>query len=378
MKLQRLSITCGGTGGHFYPGLSIAREFRRRGGEVQLLLSGKNIETQALEAQKYDIPVVKLPVMPSPSWRNPLSFRRFWRGALGGRRAARQAMAEFRPQALLGMGSFASLPAVWAAHRMRIPLFLHDGNARIGKANRLFSRWARVIGMAFPPVNAEKIQCPWDVTGMPLRPELTAQSHTKPEAIAALNARFGCALEPERWTILIFGGSQGARSVNLAFSRVLVEFGSKRRDFQVIHLTGKLELELMQSIWGKVDFPVLLLPSLDDMALAYSAADLVVSRSGGSSVAELALFRKFAILVPYPFAAEDHQADNAEYLAAGEAALVVPNNQCEARAGGILQKFFDDPVEFTALGAKSLRLARPNAAGDMIELMGKNLGAVKK
>ena len=128
MKLERLAITCGGTGGHFYPGLSVARALRGEGGEALLLLSGVNAPRQKEIAESFGVPAVALPRMPSP--RGIGSAFAFGCGALGGFGASLRELKRFRPQALLGMGSFTSLPPIVAAHWRKIPVFLHDGNAR--------------------------------------------------------------------------------------------------------------------------------------------------------------------------------------------------------------------------------------------------------
>ena len=199
MKLTCLAITCGGTGGHFYPGLSIARVFQRQDGEVLLLLSGVNSEKQREIAESYGVPAVVLPRMPSPK-----HARQFAAGLAGGVTGAYRELGKFRPQALLGMGSFASFPAIFAARLRGIPCFLHDGNARIGKANRLLSRQAKVLATAFPPVNGGNSKAKRTVvTGMPVRPELEAEAGiSKEEAVAGLNRAFDAGLKPDLPTVL--------------------------------------------------------------------------------------------------------------------------------------------------------------------------------
>lgn len=240
MKLQKLAITCGGTGGHFYPGLSIARAQQERGGEVLLLLSGVNSLRQREIAESYRVPAEVLPQMPSP--RGIGSAARFLRGLAGGTLLAGRSLAGFRPQAVLGMGSFASLPALLAAKFRGIPVYLHDGNARIGKANRLLSRCARFLGTAFPAVNADRCRCEVGTIGMPVRPELEAMAGVgRDRAVAGLNRLFGSNLVPELPVILIFGGSQGASIFNSVLPRALNRLG--RRDFQVLHLSGPAKFD---------------------------------------------------------------------------------------------------------------------------------------
>ena len=233
MKLQKLVVSCGGTGGHFYPGLSIAREFQAKYGEVLLLLSGSHAVEQSRIAGESGIEAVALPEMPHYR-KNPF---RFVSGFLGGYSAAKKHLKEFAPQAMLGMGSFATLPVVLAAKSCHIPLFLHDGNARVGKANRKFSKWAEFAGTAFPAVNADKCRCEVLETGMPLRPELLDFAGLeKSAAIEALNKEFDMDFAADLPVIVITGGSQGAAVFNQVLPEALKRCSGK---FQVIHLCGK-------------------------------------------------------------------------------------------------------------------------------------------
>lgn len=367
-----LVITCGGTGGHFYPGLSIARAQQARNGKVLLLLSGKNSLEQSRIAEKYSIPVQVLPYMPSPSLKHPGSCWRFIRGLISGTIQAKKILRAEKPQAVLGMGSFASLPVIWAAKSLRLPIFLHDGNARIGKANRILSRWAEVLGTAFPAVNADKVRCKCIVSGMPLRPELKQESLSKNAAIDMLNSQYNAALRNDLFTVLLFGGSQGARKLNTAFAEAVKIINAEHPRLQLIHLAGAGEFESVKALYGDTNFPLLLLPGLAEMHWAFYAADLAICRSGGSTVAELNAFGKYAVLIPYPFAAELHQDDNANYLATLGAAEVVGNSALDtASALAILKRLCaDDKV--AEKGRKSILPAAWDGAENLLNLIDEN------
>ncbi len=364
---RKLVITCGGTGGHFYPGLSVARRHRENGGEVLLLLSGVNAAAQRATAESFGIPAIALPAMPSPGRLHPVRWWRFGSGLIRGMLQAGRELRQFSPDAALGMGSFASVPVLAAAYRRKIPIFLHDGNARIGRANRWLSRAARFLGTAFPAVNADRAHCPVACTGMPLRPELLrAGRHDKGAAIEQLNARFGSHFSGDLPTLLIFGGSQGAATLNRNFPAALRQLGDA--DVQVIHLAGPTKLEEVQKAYTGVPFQVLALGSCEEMALLYSAADLVIARSGGSTAAEIALFGKPAVLIPYPYAAEGHQWDNARCLVAAGAAEAVNNADCTvSRAVALIGSFLDNPEEWREKGHRALTLARPHATDALLE-----------
>ena len=363
-KLERLIISCGGTGGHFYPGLSIAREFKAQGGKVLLLLSGVNSAAQAEIAGKFDIDAVALPQM--PVWkRHPL---RFVSGALKGFFNSRKVIKEFSPQAVLGMGSFAMTPVLLAGYFAKVPLALHDGNARIGRGNRWFSRLARVLGAGFPAVNAETCHCRIADVGMPVRPELlNAEKLERSEALKKLNDLFGCELQDDLKTILIFGGSQGAAVFNTVLPQALKTCGAE--GFQVLHLCGKGKKADAEKLYCNVDFPVLLLESSDKMEYFLGVADAVFCRSGGSTLAELAPFGKGAYLIPYPYASEGHQQDNAEYFERNDAAKIIVNSEFTVEKACELLKteVCTDYSGIAQRGIAAARLARPEAAKCMLE-----------
>lgn len=363
-KLERLIITCGGTGGHFFPGLSIARTFQAQGGKVLLLLSGVNSVSQMKIAGNYGVDAVALPNMPSPK-RNPFKFLS---GLFSGYFQASGIIKKFAPQAILGMGSFAMMPVLVAGVMQKIPLALHDGNARIGKANRWFSGFARVLGAGFPAVNEKKCRCPVVDTGMPVRPELLeARAITRSEAVEKLNGLYHCDLKEDFATVLIFGGSQGAAVFNQILPQALLQCSA--RNFQVLHLCGKGKKSDAETLYAQAGFPVLLLESSDKMEYFLGAADVVFCRSGGSTLAELALFGKGAFLIPFPASAEGHQQDNAEYFERnGGAVMILNRDLTTASAQDILERELDGGrSELKKRGDAAALLARPDAAEAMLK-----------
>ena len=369
MKNDHYYISCGGTGGHFYPGLSIARELKKQGKDVTLLLSGVNSLSQSQAAAAYDINSLVLPKMPSPG-KNPLRWLQFLWGLAGGFLITLVRFLKKRPRSLFIMGSFASAPAAAAAFFLRVPLYLHDGNARIGKANRFLSRQAKLLCTAFPAVNADACRCPVLCTGMPIRPELEEKRHiSRKEAIAGLNYEYGSDLSAALFTILIFGGSQGAATLNKTLPEALKKLSGK--SFQVIHLTGKGKLAETEKIYENSSFKYLLLESSPRMELFLGSADLVFSRSGGSSVAELTLFGKSAVLIPYPYAAEGHQEDNGRfYVRSGAGEMVSDKELTVEKAYSLLLAALDNPEELKAKSACALKASYPGAAALFLEKAG--------
>ena len=361
--LTRLVITCGGTGGHFYPGLSIAAAARQRKIEVRLLLSGVNSVAQSRAAEAAGISAVVLPEMPHPG--SPAKAWRFIRGAFGGWRGSLRELADFNPQAVLGMGSFAMTPVLIAAKMRGIPIFLHDGNTVVGKANRIFSRFARAVGCAYPPVNAAGLHAPWQLVGMPVRQALRDHAGIgKAEAIAALNEHFDAQLDAGAPTVLVIGGSQGAAVFNATLPEA---FKALPRPPQILHLAGRNKLADTRRAYEGFGGRVLLLESNEHVEWFLGAADLVFARAGGSTLAELTLFGKPAVLIPYPFAAEQHQRRNAEWFVGIGGGRMIDNSWLSVETA--LEMLDVSPAKWRDCAAASLAAARPDAAEKMLEMI---------
>ena len=374
-ELKRLIIRCGGTGGHFNPGLSTACAFRDAGGTPLLILGGKHFEAQSKTAEKNGIEYRH--VSCAPLAKSPSGMFQFFSQQRKGIREARSIFRDFKPDAVLSMGAFPSIPASVAAWRSGIPLFLHDGNARIGKSNRVFSRIASGIALSFPAVNANTLHCPSAVTGLPLRKALLENvPASKAEAIARINATRGTAFAPDRPVVLVFGGSLGAAAINENFTIPIDH--PKAKSLQVIHLSGPGKYEAVHDKYSACGINALTLESASDMQNLYVAADLVVCRAGGSTVSELAIFGRYAVLIPYPYAAEGHQDDNARLLAETGAARIVPNSECSPPLfRSILAEFLNNPGAFREDGKKALAMAQPRAAENVIDFIQSTLKTVR-
>ena len=374
-ELNRLIISCGGTGGHFNPGLSTACAFRDAGGTPLLILGGKHFEKQSKTAEKNGIEFRH--VSCAPTSKNPVGAFRFLVQQIRGIREACAIFREFKPDAVLSMGAFPSIPASIAARLCGIPLFLHDGNARIGKSNRVFSRIASGIALSFPAVNAKTLHCPSTVTGLPLRKELLENiPASKAEAIARINATCGTAFAPDRPVVLVFGGSLGAAAINENFTIPIDH--PRARSLQVIHLSGPGKYNAIHDKYSACGVNALTLEAASDMQPLYVAADLVICRAGGSTVSELAVFGRYAVLIPYPYAAEGHQDDNARLLEKTGAARIVPNSQCSPELfRGILAEFLDDPEKFREAGKAARAMAQPDAASNVIKFIETSLQTIR-
>ena len=319
-KKYRILISGGGTGGHIFPALSIANALRRRlDTEILFVGADDRMEMERVPAAGY--PIKGLPVAGFDR-RNPLKnfgvLLRL-RKSLG---MARDIVDEFRPDIAIGVGGYCSGPTLKAAQRRGVPTLIQEQNSYAGVTNKLLARKARRICVAYEGMErffpADKIV----LTGNPIRKDLLDNSFDRAEA----RARFGLAPEPR--TILVVGGSLGALTINLSMAegiRRLTDTGC-----QVIWQTGKAfhprALEAAKGLKG-----VVVAPFISDMAAAYAAADLVVSRAGAGSISELEALAKPVILVPSPNVAEDHQTKNARALESRGAAILIPDAEASAR-----------------------------------------------
>ena len=300
MKALRVVIACGGTGGHLFPGLAVAETLKGRGHEVLLIVSEKEIDTIALKAHP-DFRVEKVPSIGMPSLLSP-AFVRFLRRSWEGFGYCKNAYRKFRPSVVLGMGGFTSTAPILAARQQKLPTFIHESNAIPGRANKLTARFATRVLLGFRACAAHFPARECVVTGTPVRRTLGS-----PLERAAALASFH--LEENRRTLLIMGGSQGASGIN----QILFKCAPLLKDhpLQIIHLTGERDDRLAAANYQREGIPQYVAPFHHRMEDAYSAADLVISRAGAASLSELSQFGLASILVPYPYATDDHQTHNA-------------------------------------------------------------------
>ena len=306
----RFVIACGGTGGHLFPGLAVARELVARGCEVRLLVSPKEVDRAAARTAA-SIPVSVLPAVGLERGRRWAFVRGFIKSYL----AARSLYRAAPPDAALAMGGFTSAPPLLAARRRGARIFLHESNTIPGRANRWLARWVDEAFAGFPET-AERLRCRRvTVTGTPVRAEFVAQP------AGACRAALG--LNPERPTLLIMGGSQGASAINQLVTKLLPGVDGAAQNWQWIHLTGAGDFSWVKRAYAEAGVDAVVVPFLERMEQALGAATATVSRAGASSLAELAAMRVPAVLIPYPAAADNHQFYNARAFAATGAARLL-------------------------------------------------------
>lgn len=308
----RIVIACGGTGGHLFPGLAVAQVLKDRGHEVLLLVSEKAIDAQALKAHP-EFRSEKLPSVGLPSVLSP-AFIRFLARTWESVSQCKQIYRRFRPNAVLAMGGFTSTAPLIAARLGKIPTFVHESNAIPGKANKMAAKFVSNVLLGFKECAEFFPGGSTIVTGTPVRKDL-GERIPRDEAIRSFN------LDPARPTLVVMGGSQGASGINQLLVKAAPLLAST--GLQIIHLTGERDDRLAAANYLREEIPAYVSPFHHTMQEVYSAADLIVSRAGASSLSETAHFGLASILIPYPYAAEDHQARNAEiFVRAGAAEML--------------------------------------------------------
>jgi UDP-N-acetylglucosamine--N-acetylmuramyl-(pentapeptide) pyrophosphoryl-undecaprenol N-acetylglucosamine transferase len=361
-KKPFIAIACGGTGGHLFPGVAIASELKNLGCEVALLVSPKEVDQQAVKHLE-NIEVFTLPAAGLQNW-NYLSFARsFWNSF----RAARKIFAQKKPAAVLAMGGFTSAPPVLAARKFGAKTFLHESNTVPGKANRFLSRFVDEAFIGFPeaasPLKAKK----FSVTGTPVRPQFSAAKND------AMRCRAALGLDPNLPTVLIVGGSQGARGLNdLVLSTLPL---LKEKNWQWLHLTGAPDFEKVKNFYAAQNFKVVVKPFLAEMDLALGAATACVSRAGASSLAETAAMRLPSALVPLPTAAENHQYFNARAFEKTGAANLLGQYSAPEKVAAVLTELVENNDLRSKLQSALAQWHSPDAA---FEIAGRILESITK
>jgi UDP-N-acetylglucosamine--N-acetylmuramyl-(pentapeptide) pyrophosphoryl-undecaprenol N-acetylglucosamine transferase len=363
-------ITGGGTGGHVFPGLSLARTLSARGHQVVFIGTEEGPESRLLPEAGFEFRAV--PVEPFVRRVSPAALR----APVSSLRASRTCRAFVRgAQAVVGLGGYASVPAILAARMERIPVILHEQNAVAGLANKALARLADVVALGFSDAGASFPRRRVVVTGNPVREEIVAVIANRPALAEEARHRFD--LEAGRSTVVVFGGSQGA----LHLDRALVGTAAllaPRTDLQVLLLAGPAHEEEMRRALedaahrrdDTIGLRVRVEGFVDRMDLVYAAADLIVARAGASSIAEVSACGLPAVLVPYPYATAGHQEANARAMQRAGGAIVLPDDGLSAdvlaeRISGLLER----PDRLEAMAKRSLAFAAPDAAARLADVV---------
>lgn len=360
-KELRIIISGGGTGGHIFPAVSIANAIRVKRPEAKILFVGAEgrMEMQRVPAAGYEI--VGLPIQGFDR-KNLLKNISVLFKIMKSRRLARKVILNFRPQVAVGVGGYASGPTLNVAGGMGIPTLLQEQNSYAGVTNKLLAKQARCICVAYDGMErffpADRIR----FTGNPVRQSLLENTMTKDEAIKS----FG--LQPGKKTILIVGGSLGARTLNDCILGNLALLRGQS-EIQIIWQTGKFYSAEIQAELNSKKKPdnLYVADFISDMNAAYAAADLVISRAGAGSISEFCLLGKPVILVPSPNVSEDHQTKNALALVEKDAAIYISDDEARRTLLPEAINTINNAKKLESLAQNIRLLARPNAAADIAD-----------
>jgi UDP-N-acetylglucosamine--N-acetylmuramyl-(pentapeptide) pyrophosphoryl-undecaprenol N-acetylglucosamine transferase len=343
-------IACGGTGGHLFPGIAVAEAFLAAGHDVRLMISRKEIDARATSGHDHlkfeTVAAIAKPGTFSPQM--PAFLWKLWSSV----RHAKKLIRDQKIDAVLGMGGFTSLPPVYAGHRLGLPTFIHDSNARPGRANILTSRFCTRVFVGMDAARTWFPKAPSQLTGTPVRPEILSLPSREEAA-----KRFG--LDPAKRTLLVTGGSQGARRLNEIAAEAATRLSE---NIQILHIAGPAnEAQVTTALANRPGTVVL--GFCDAMHAALALADLVVARSGASFLTEISNVGLPSILVPYPYAADDHQTANARVFADADAGVLVQERDLDAgKLATLVRSILENPERHSAMAAAARGLAIPDAA----------------
>ncbi len=353
-------IACGGTGGHLFPGIAVAEVLQNRGHKVMLLISEKDIDAVALSGRT-EFRVEKLPTVGLPSPFSPAFFG-FTRRFIESLSLCRTIYRKFKPHAVLGMGGFTSTAPLLAGRLRGIVTFIHESNAVPGKANRWTARIVNAVMLGFKECAPFFPKIRTEITGTPVRTELVSLDRAE--------ARRELGLQEHLPTLLVMGGSQGARGINQALIKALPFL--QGLPLQVIHLSGARDERLVADNYRRENVPTYIAPFHHRMEEVYSAADLVVARAGAASLAELAAFSLPGILIPFPYAADDHQTRNAEIYAHADAAILLKQSEISGELlARRIRESIENPQRLQQMATNCARMAPKDAAGRVSSTMEK-------
>lgn len=353
---MRALIAAAGTGGHIYPGIAVANEILRRNpeSEVRFVGTARGLETRLVPQAGF-----KLSIIDSAGLKNvglvararglavlPKSFR-----------AARRLIREFQPDVVIGAGGYVSGPVLLTASLMRLPTLVMESNALPGWTNRVLARFVDRAAVSFE-ASLGFFRGKGVVTGNPVRREFFE---------VPVKER-----DPKSFSVLVFGGSQGARAINQAMVAALPELEPLREVLWITHQTGEADFERVRDAYvaGGWEKHSDVRRYIDDMVASFTKADLVVCRAGATTTAELIAAGKAAVMIPFPLAADDHQRKNAEALvAAGAAKMILQQDLTGGRLAAEVADLVASPEELVKMASASRKMARGNAAAAVVDLV---------
>ncbi len=350
----RVVIAGGGTGGHLFPAIAIARELCSRpgGAEIRFVTGRRKLESEVVARYGFRQTSIDVEGLKGRGWKRgavtamklPWSFYQ-----------ALSIIRGFSPHLAVGVGGYSSGPVCLAARWMGVPCAIQEQNSFPGLTNRLLSRVADRVFVSFEESKAHLASSAVLWTGNPVRKELLEQAGSGRK-------------EDQRFCILVVGGSQGAKAVNEAFLSALAILVREGKDVRVIHQTGEADFDRVAGGYREKGLTGEVNPFIQDMAWAYAQADLVVSRAGATTLSELTALGKPSILIPYPYAANNHQELNARStVEAGGAEMILQGELSGERLARVLMRYMEDPQALQGMAEKARAMGRPHAVEVIVD-----------
>ena len=361
---MKMIIAGGGTGGHLFPGIAVAEEFLSRNPANEVLFVGteRGIEARAVPAAGYHLEIIS-----AAGIRGKGTFSQA-KGAVMmfyGYAQSRKILKKFRPDLVLGVGGYASLPMVLAARGMGIPRFVHEQNAIPGQTNRLLARFAT---KAFITLEESARYFPADttmLTGNPLRRQILDMLDNVSLSSAKDDLR-----SVDCFRIFVFGGSQGAHAINAAMTEALPLLKKLHCTLIITHQTGEKDCADVTAAYRNAGVEATVTPFISDMAAQYARADLIICRAGATTIAEVTACGKTCLFIPFPHAVDDHQRRNAEALLKKDACFMMLEKELTAGAlAGTIRTLEEDPNLVRRTGEAAYNLARLDAAKIIVDEM---------
>lgn len=365
--IRRVIVAGGGTGGHLFPGIAIVEELRRRDKRTEVLWVGtsRGIESRVLPPMGEKLELLEVTPLKGQS---PIEVAKSLGRIPSAMSHGYGLLKRFAPDLVLGVGGYASGPILAAAAAKGVPCALHEQNAHVGLTNRILARLVDRAYLSYPETAERFPDGKVRVVGNPVRRAFVQAARRAVSDPAGFEARSR--------TILVIGGSQGARALNQAVPEAIARAGVDHRHLRVVHQTGKAMRDEVAATYRQLGVDAEVVSFIDDMARAYADAAVVVGRAGATTLAELCAIGRPSILIPFPHAADDHQAKNAESLAADGAAICIRE---ESLSPGLLadtlRSLLDDAEARRVMSERARLRGRPDAAAAIVDDLYAWLGA---
>jgi UDP-N-acetylglucosamine--N-acetylmuramyl-(pentapeptide) pyrophosphoryl-undecaprenol N-acetylglucosamine transferase len=352
---MRILIAGGGTGGHLFPGIALAEEFATRHHKNDVVFVGteRGLESRVVPASGFKLETIRARGLKGMGFLRllqglfalPLAFWESW-----------AILRRYRPDVVVGVGGYSSGPVMLAAWMQRIPTALQEQNAFPGLTNRVLGRFVDVAFVSFEEARRFFPDSKVQLVGNPIRRAL-------------LDNYLRSSVAHARFTVLVFGGSLGARAINQRMMEALDHLVDLADQIHFVHQTGKNDTEAIRRTYAEKGFSAEVVEFIDDMSAAYARAELVVCRAGATTLAELTVCKKASILIPYPLATDDHQAKNAQALVdAGAAIMIRQSVLTGALLAEEIRSLKDDPERRKRMEKKAGLLGRPEAAKELADV----------